>query len=155
MNLKHACQGNYCNGQGRRGWNLTSVRYICHGYSLSPSLAIEGARLPSIMHSCHHHYAHLLHSSSKSAIHWTHLDSVICVIPSSISVCSPALFPASALMFVCLCIPGSDAVPVMFHVCAKLNVQLSLPASPHQLRFLHNQVRAASLSNYLSWHACW
>lgn len=68
--------------------------------------------------------------------YWTHLDSVTCVITSPISVCSQALFSASGLMFVCLCIPGSDAV--LFDVCSILNVRLPVPASLLQRRSLHN-----------------
>jgi hypothetical protein len=130
-------------------WNCVFIILCNNTTYLAMSLGLEGTGLPCITHSCHHHYTHQLPSSRASAIHYTHLDSITCVITSPISVWSPALFPASTLMFVC-----HDAVHVMFHVCAKLNVQLSVPASFLQLRFLHNQVRAASLSILAGMPAC-
>ena len=78
------------------GLENTKMPYIriLHICSSSPSLALEGARLRSIMHSCHHHYAHLpsppSHASEMIGLTWT----------QSLSLPPLYLFPASGLMFV-------------------------------------------------------
>jgi hypothetical protein len=67
-------------------------RGYCHACYCSLSLAFEGARLPSITHSCHHQYAHLPFPVTRISVL---LDSITCLLPplylSVPHLCSPLL----------------------------------------------------------------
>jgi hypothetical protein len=70
------------------GHRLASLGGYCQAYS--PSLAHEGVRLPSITHSCHHHYAscpppsrhmHQRLLDSPGLNHLCHYFPYICLVP--------------------------------------------------------------------------
>ena len=66
--------------------NITLTIYrFCHACSRSPSLALEGARLPIITHTCHHHYAHQHSLDSTGLLHFVDCPSIYVCYP----VCSP------------------------------------------------------------------
>ena len=52
---------------------------LCHACSHSPSLALEGARLPFITHICHHHYAHQCSLDSPGLLHLVDCPIYICL----------------------------------------------------------------------------
>jgi hypothetical protein len=86
-----------------------------------PLPGIEGARLPSITHSCHHHYAHLSFPVTRISVlldshRLNHLfiTSPICQFPISVPCC------CSDCRMLAFC-PCADVVPVLFNVCSLLN----------------------------------
>ena len=81
---------------------------ICHACSRSPSLALEGAKLPVFTRTWHHHY-----------VCWIHLDSFTWLI-APVYIC---LFLGGVLCVrvKCLC-SCPDAAPVPFHVRRLLNL---------------------------------
>jgi hypothetical protein len=92
-------------------------------FTPSPALVHEGARLPFITHTCHHHYAQLRSLDSPGLLPFVDCPVYNCLLPH--------LFPVSALMSLFCPLSRRCSCPVshpLFIMCSPCTCFLS-PAS--------------------------
>ena len=85
------------------------IAFRSDSHACSRSLALDGARLPFITHTCHHHYA----QPRNFGLTWT---PITLLITPFISVCSSVCSLCQHFH------PVKDAGPVLFHVRCLLNL---------------------------------
>ena len=107
-------------------FNESSLISICN-LAVRPDFILRTKE--DICHTC-------LSPVTRISDYWTHLDSITSVITFPISVWFPALFPASALIAVCRCVPVCWRCSC-FVICLFLNkCWLPVPAAHLRRRLL-------------------